>query len=120
MKKILSLILCGFMCCTLLTGCGNEEVKYSENMQEMRSITIGYLDNNSLGSLLDKAIENAKWEEDTDYSVTTGAIIITGTDKNTGDSIELVWLTDSDSSEENGFESLTINNTNLSYSEFLE
>ena len=25
MKKILSLILCGFMCCTLLTGCGGKE-----------------------------------------------------------------------------------------------
>lgn len=25
MKKILSLVLCGVMCCTLLTGCGDEE-----------------------------------------------------------------------------------------------
>lgn len=120
MKKILGFILCGVMCCTLLTGCGNERVEYSENMKEMRSITIGYLDNNTLGSLLDKAIENADWEEDANYSVTTGAIIVTGTDKSTGDSIELIWLTNSDNSEENGFESFTIDNTNMSYSEFLE
>ena len=39
MKKILSLILCGVMCCTLLTGCGNEEnnngAKKEESQQDI-------------------------------------------------------------------------------------
>ena len=37
MKKILSLILCGFMCCTLLTGCGNENNEEEPNIQETGS-----------------------------------------------------------------------------------
>ena len=118
MKKILLCLLCGVLLFGV-TGCGSNEPKYTENMEEMRNITIGYLENNHLGELLDKAIEDASWEEDEKYSSTSGAIIVTGKDKNTKDSVELIWLTSPESGE-NGFESLKIDGTNKSYSEFLE
>lgn len=45
MKKILSLVLCGVMCCTLLTGCGDEEKTNKEhsssNDESMVSIGVG-------------------------------------------------------------------------------
>ena len=112
MKKIFLCLLCG----VLLLGV---DTKYTDNMEEMRSITIGYLGDNTLGELLDNAIEDASWEEEDNYSSTSGAIIVTGKDKNTKDSIELVWLTNPDSAE-NGFESLKIDDIDRSYSEFLE
>lgn len=117
-KKILFVVLCGVLLFGI-AGCGSNNAKYTDNMEEMRSITIGYLGDNTLGELLDKAIEGASWKEDENYSSTSGAIIITGKDKNTKDSVELVWLTSSESGE-NGFESLKIDGTNKSYSEFLE
>lgn len=117
-KKILLIALCGALLFGI-TGCGSNKTKYTENMEDMRNITIGYLENNHLGELLDKAIEDASWEEDENYSSTSGAIIVTGKDKNTKDSVELVWLISPESGE-NGFESLKIDGTNKSYSEFLE
>ena len=87
-KKILLIALCGALLFGI-TGCGSNKTKYTENMEDMRNITIGYLENNHLGELLDKAIEDASWEEDENYSSTSGAIIVTGKDKNTKDSVEL-------------------------------
>ena len=117
-KKFLLVVLCGVLLFGI-TGCGSSNTKYTDNMEEMRSITIGYLGDSTLGKLLDKAIKGASWKEDENYSSTSGAIIITGKDKNTKGSVELVWLTTPDSAE-NGFESLKIDDIDRSYSEFLE
>lgn len=117
-KKILLVMLCGVLLFGI-TGCGASNKKYTDNMENMRSITIGYLDNDTLGELLDKAIEDASWEEDENFSLASGAIIVTGKDKNTKDNVELIWLTNPESAA-NGFESLKIDDTNRNYSEFLE
>lgn len=102
-----------------MTGCGKKSTDYTSAIEEMRSYRIGYLENQTLGELLDIAIQDAKWVEDKDYSITSGAIVVTGKDKDTKDKVELIWLTNPDSAE-NGFESMTKNNSKLSYSEFLE
>ena len=114
MKKIILCLLCGVLLLGV-TGCGSSDTKYTDNMEEMRSITIGYLGDSTLGKLLDKAIKGASWKEDENYSSTSGAIIITGKDKNTKGSVELVWLTTPDSAE-NGFESLKIDDIDRIYS----
>lgn len=107
---------------TCLTGCGeNKKQEYTENMKEMRSYTAGYIDNKSLGEVLDIAITDANWQETSKQGATkSGKIIVKGKDKNTKEDVELVWKTTLDMYESNGFVSFTKNEENLTYGEFLD
>jgi hypothetical protein len=129
-KKILGIGIVAILISMLvvLTGCGSEtknnkqknnEPEYTDAIIEFRNSAVGALGDETFGSLLDKALENAKWTENEDYSfVDGGAIIITGNDKNTGDNVELIWLTKPVSGE-NGFEKMTKGNEDIGYSAFL-
>ncbi len=119
-KKIISLFLIVVMVVSL-TGCGNKKQEYTENMKEMRGYTAGYLDNKSLGELLDIAIVNANWQETPKQGATkSGNIIVKGKDKNTKEDVELVWKTTLDMYESNGFISFTKDKEKLTYGEFLD
>ena len=59
-----------------LTGCGKKTIEYTENMKDMRSYTAGYIDNKTLGELLDIAIIDADWQETAKQGATKSGKII--------------------------------------------
>lgn len=124
-KKILSLGVIAVLIAMLftLTGCGDKknekkQQEYTEAMMEVRNRTAGILKGKTIGEILDVALEDATWKEDTDYSILSGAIIVKGKDKKSGDEVELIWLTTVDSTE-TGFEKMTKGNERIGYSAFL-
>lgn len=121
MKKILSILLIGMLAITL-TGCGSKKVQeFTENMKEMRSYTAGYIDNKSLGEVLDIAIIDADWQETPQEGATkSGKIIVTGKDKNTNVDVKLTWNTTKGMYEDNGFDTFTKNGEGLTYGDFLD
>ena len=122
-KKVLLIFICVFGLFTLV-GCGNEKeklVEYTENMKEMRSYTAGYIDNKTIGEILDVAIVNADWQETAKQGATkSGKIIVKGKDKKTNDEVELTWLTTKNMYEDNGFDTFTKNGEKLTYGDFLD
>ncbi len=122
-KKILSLGVIAILIAMLvnLTGCGKKTVEYTENMKKMREYTAGYIDNKSIGEILDIAIVDADWQETAKEGATkSGKIIVKGKDKKTNDDIELVWLTTKGMYEDNGFDSFTKKGEKLTYGDFLD
>lgn len=121
MKKIWSILLIG-MLAILLTGCGSKKTKeFTENMKEMRSYTAGYIDNKSLGEVLDIAIIDADWQETPQEGATkSGKIIVTGKDKNTKVDVKLTWNTTKGMYEDNGFDTFNRNGEDLTYGDFLD
>lgn len=121
MKKIILIFIC-----TLgllgITGCGsNEPIEYTENMQKMRSYTAGYIDNKTIGEILDVALINAKWEETPKQGATkSGKIIVKGKDQKTKVDVELTWLTATGMYEDNGFDTFTKDGEKLTYGDFLD
>lgn len=104
-----------------LTGCGKKTIEYTENMKDMRSYTAGYIDNKTLGELLDIAIIDADWQETAKQGATkSGKIIVTGKDRNTKAEVELVWKTTLDMYEDNGFDSFKKDGETLTYGDFLD
>lgn len=122
-KKVLLIFICVFGLFTLV-GCGNEKeklVEYTENMKEMRSYTAGYIDNKTIGEILDVAIVNADWQETAKQGATkSGKIIVKGKDKKTNEEVELTWLTTKSMYEDNGFDTFTKNGEKLTYGDFLD
>ena len=53
MKKILSFVLCGVMCCTFLTGCGDEEKANEEHNSSNDEMTVSI----GVGSFVDYPVE---------------------------------------------------------------
>lgn len=122
-NKILSLgvVVILIVMLVTLTGCGKKTVEYTENMKKMREYTAGYIDNKSIGEILDIAIVDADWQETAKEGATkSGKIIVKGKDKKTNDDIELVWLTTKGMYEDNGFDSFTKNGEKLTYGDFLD
>lgn len=121
MKKILSILLIVFFALNI-TGCGVEKKQeFTDNMKEMRSYSAGYIDNKTLGEVLDIAINDAKWEEVASQGATkSGKIIVTGKDKNTNKEVKLTWKTTKDMYEDNGFLSFIKDGENLTYGDFLD
>lgn len=120
MKKIFGIIICCVVVLTI-TGCGDKKVEYTDNMKEMRSYTAGYIDNKSIGEILDIAIVDAKWEETPKQGATkSGKIIVTGKDKKTKVNIELTWLTTKGMYEDNGFDSFKKDGETFTYGDFLD
>ena len=122
MKKRLILVFICMIGLLGLTGCGNEKtIEYTENMKEMRSYTAGYIDNKTIGEILDIAIVNADWQETAKQGATkSGKIIVKGKDKKTNDEVELTWLTTKNMYEDNGFDTFTKNGEKLTYGDFLD
>lgn len=122
MKKRLILVLICIIGLLGLTGCGNKKtIEYTENMKEMRSYTAGYIDNKTIGELLDVAIVNADWQETAKQGATkSGKIIVKGKDKKTNEEVELTWLTTKNMYEDNGFDTFTKNGEKLTYGDFLD
>ncbi len=122
MKKRLILVFICMIGLLGLTGCGNEKtIEYTENMKEMRSYTAGYIDNKTIGEILDVAIVNADWQETAKQGATkSGKIIVKGKDKKTNDEVELTWLTTKSMYEDNGFDTFTKNGEKLTYGDFLD
>lgn len=122
MKKRLILVFICMIGLLGLTGCGNEKtIEYTENMKEMRSYSAGYIDNKTIGEILDVAIVNADWQETAKQGATkSGKIIVKGKDKKTNDEVELTWLTTKNMYEDNGFDTFTKNGEKLTYGDFLD
>lgn len=122
-KKVLFIFIC-VLGLFAITGCGNEKkknIEYTDNMKEMRSYTAGYIDNKTIGEILDIAVVNADWKETSKEGATkSGKIIVMGKDKKTGVNIELTWLTTKGMYEDNGFDSFTKNGEKLTYGDFLD
>ena len=124
-KKTLSLGVIAILIIMLfaLTGCGDNNSKngkkeYTEAMMELRNYTVGVLNGKTVGEILDVALEDATWEENTNYSISSGAVIVEGKDKNSGDEVEIVWLTSVESGRV-GFEKMTKGSEKIGYSAFL-
>lgn len=97
MKKLFSILVIGILS-LVLVGCGsnggsNEKFEFTEAMIEQRNHTIGLLGSHTVGEYLDYCVLDQKWSEDDSYITTdgSGAIILTGKDKNTGNDIEVRW-----------------------------
>lgn len=122
MKKRLILVFICMIGLLGLTGCGNQKtIEYTENMKEMRSYTAGYIDNKTIGEILDVAIVNADWQETAKQGATkSGKIIVKGKDKKTNEEVELTWLTTKSMYEDNGFDTFTKNGEKLTYGDFLD
>lgn len=125
-KKILCLGVIAALIAILftLTGCGDKknekkQQEYTEAMMEVRNRAPGILNGKTIGEILDVALEDATWRKDTDYSILSGAVIVNGKDKKSGDEVELIWLTTVDSTE-SGFEKMTKGNERIGYSAFLD
>lgn len=120
-RKILTIgcvILLAVMLITL-TGCGNSENEnYSEDIQNIRNQTVGLLNGKTFGAILDVALENSKWSENDNYSLTSGAVIVKGKDKNSGEDIEITWLKKAEEASSN-FEKMTKGGEEIGYSQFL-
>lgn len=105
----------------ILTGCGKKTVEYTENMKKMREYSAGYIDNKSIGEILDVAVVDADWQETAKEGATkSGKIIVKGKDKKTNVDIEITWLTTKGMYEDNGFDSFTKNGEKLTYGDFLD
>lgn len=103
----------------VLTGCGNSGSKnYSEDIQNIRNQTVGLLNGKTFGEILDVALENAKWSENDNYSLQSGAVIVKGKDKNSGEEVEIVWLKKAEVASSN-FEKMTKAGQEIGYSGFL-
>lgn len=122
MKKRVILVFICMIGLLGLTGCGNQKtIEYTENMKEMRSYTAGYIDNKTIGEILDVAIVNADWQETAKQGATkSGKIIVKGKDKKTNEEVELTWLTTKSMYEDNGFDTFTKNGEKLTYGDFLD
>lgn len=122
MKKRLIVVFICMIGLLGLTGCGNQKtIEYTENMKEMRSYTAGYIDNKTIGEILDVAIVNADWQETAKQGATkSGKIIVKGKDKKTNEEVELTWLTTKSMYEDNGFDTFTKNGEKLTYGDFLD
>lgn len=122
MKKRLILVFICMIGLLGLTGCGNQKtIEYTENMKEMRSYTAGYIDNKTIGEILDVAIVNVDWQETAKQGATkSGKIIVKGKDKKTNEEVELTWLTTKSMYEDNGFDTFTKNGEKLTYGDFLD
>ena len=122
MKKRLILVFICMIGLLGLTGCGNKKtIEYTENMKEMRSYTAGYIDNKTIGEILDIAIVNADWQETAKQGATkSGKIIVKVKYKKTNDEVELTWLTTKNMYEDNGFDTFTKNGEKLTYGDFLD
>lgn len=122
-KKILSLGVAVILIVMLviLTGCGKKTVEYTENMKKMREYSAGYIDNKSIGEILDVAVVDADWQETAKEGATkSGKIIVKGKDKKTNVDIEITWLTTKGMYEDNGFDSFTKNGEKLTYGDLLD
>lgn len=122
MKKRLILVFICMIGLLGLTGCGNQKtIEYTENMKEMRSYTAGYIDNKTIGEILDVAIVNVDWQETAKQGATKSVkIIVKGKDKKTNEEVELTWLTTKSMYEDNGFDTFTKNGEKLTYGDFLD
>ena len=124
MKKILRLGCIAILAIMLitLTGCGKDDSasskSYSEDIQNIRNQTVGLLNGKTFGEILDVALEDAKWSEDNNYSLTSGAVIVQGKDKESGENIKITWLKKAEEASSN-FESMTKGNEEMGYSQFL-
>ena len=122
-KRILSLgvVVILIVMLVILTGCGKKTVEYTENMKKMREYSAGYIDNKSIGEILDVAVVDADWQETAKEGATkSGKIIVKGKDKKTNVDIEIAWLTTKGIYEDNGFDSFTKNGEKLTYGDFLD
>lgn len=122
-KRILSLgvVVILIVMLVILTGCGKKTVEYTENMKKMREYSAGYIDNKSIGEILDVAVVEADWQETAKEGATkSGKIIVKGKDKKTNVDIEIAWLTTKGIYEDNGFDSFTKNGEKLTYGDFLD
>ena len=122
MKKRLILVFICMIGLLGLTGCGNKKtIEYTENMKEMRSYTAGYIDNKTIGEILDIANFKADLQQTAKKSATkSGKNIVKGKDKKTNDEVELTWLTTKNMYEDNGFDTFTKNGEKLTYGDFLD
>ena len=91
MKKIINVVVL-FCCVLLVSGCG-KKFEFTESMNELRSHNIGLLGEKTVGEYLDYCVLDQKWSEDDSYTTTdgSGAVILTGKDKKTGNKIEVRW-----------------------------
>lgn len=122
-KRILSLgvVVILIVMLVILTGCGKKTVEYTENMKKMREYSAGYIDNKSIGEILDVAVVDADWQETAKEGATkSGKIIVKGKDKKTNVDIEITWLTTKGMYEDNGFDSFTKNGEKLTYGDLLD
>lgn len=73
MKKILSLVLCGVMCCTLLTGCGNDHLSKDNSSNfsktESTSESTGKIENWDKNRIGDTLSNNDEIQENIIYRV---------------------------------------------------
>ncbi len=122
MKKKLILVFICMIGLLGITGCGSKKtIEYTDNMKEMRSYTAGYIDNKTIGEILDVAIVNADWQETAKQGATkSGKIVVKGKDKKTNEEVELTWLTTKSMYEDNGFDTFTKNGEKLTYGDFLD
>lgn len=121
-KITISCILILTIILITLTGCGKNDSEsnknYSEDIQNIRNQTVGLLEGKTFGDILDVALEDAKWSEDDSYSLTSGAVIVEGKDKETGENIEIIWLKKAETASSN-FEKMTKGDEEIGYSQFL-
>ena len=79
-----------------ITGCGNNNTQedYTEAMEEIRNTKFVILGDYTIGEYLDCALTDAKWTEEDNYTGDRGkgAVKVVGKDKNTGESIEILWV----------------------------
>lgn len=97
-NNVIKLFLISILFLGLTTGCGNSNDnsnKYSDAMTEIRNSKYELLgEEYNIGNYLDYALTNAKWSEDDNYvgDRGKGAIKVVGEDKNTGKTVEIVWI----------------------------
>ena len=110
-----------------LTGCGDtqnsnffskmKQITYTKGMMNLRNFSPLILDGHSTGELLDKALKNSKWKEDTKYNSNYTAVIVTGKDRKTGSRITIVWKAHEESGL--GFVSMKEDNKEKGYTYFI-
>ena len=119
-KKILSesiIIILLMSMLVMLTGCGSDTAQYDKNgeyaqyiekIRNTQSTTMYGM--HTYGELFDTILKNSKWDHYSGYFGNTRdiAISVTGENKNTGDDIEFVFVTRTNS-DTVGFESGTKN-----------
>lgn len=119
MKKIILLTMAVFVILLGITGCGGADSKnYSEDIQKIRNQTVGILQGKTFGDILDVALEDAEWSDDDNYSIESGAVMVTGKDVETGQQIEIIWLKKAKVASSN-FEKMTKDGKSVGYSQFL-
>ena len=110
MKKIMSLILGGILLLGV-TGCGNQQ--YSENIRKVRDeFNPWQLETEqTVGILLDRALKEAKWEDN------EGVVTVTGKDNKTGEEIKVTFEVKEDNIQ---FVNMERNNEDNDYFKFFE